>query len=288
MRVRGPAHRPGYPAPVRNLRYTIVDVFTSTPLEGNPLAVFTGADGLPDDVMQALARETNLSETTFLQRATEGGTARLRIFTPAAELPFAGHPVLGSAWVIARATPIHVIGFETGMGLIPVAIERDGGALVGARMTQPEPLIGPAGVDADALSEALGTPLVGEPMRAANGISHLLCPVADVSAARPDLRALADYDVATVYLWAPPAGDELRTRMFSPLDGINEDPATGSAAGALGAHLLASGVVGPGRITMVQGVEMLRPSRIEVDLEEGQPPVVGGQCAVVARGEFQL
>jgi len=273
---------------VRSLRYTIVDVFTATPLEGNPLAVFTGGDGLSDDVMQALARETNLSETTFLQRAREGGTARLRIFTPAAEIPFAGHPVLGSAWVVARATPIHTIGFETGMGLIPVAIERDGGTLVGARMTQPEPLIGPADVDADALADALGVPLVGAPVRAANGISHLLCPVADVSGARPDLRALAAYDVETVYLWAPPAGDELRTRMFSPLDGINEDPATGSAAGALGAHLLASGVVGPGRITMVQGVEMLRPSRIEVDLAPGQPPVVGGQCAVVARGEFQL
>ncbi len=273
---------------MRSLRYVIVDVFTTTPLEGNPLAVFTGGDGLSDATMQSLARETNLSETTFLQRAEDGGTARLRIFTPTDELPFAGHPVLGSAWVIARATPIHTIGFETGMGLIPVEIEREGGTLVGARMTQPDPLIGPAGVDVDTLSSALGTPLVGEPMRAANGISHLLCPVADVSAARPDLRALADYDVVTVYLWAPPIGDELRTRMFSPLDGINEDPATGSAAGALGAHLLASGVVSPGRITMVQGVEMLRPSRIEVDLAPGEPPVVGGQCAVVARGEFQL
>lgn len=273
---------------MRTLRYVIVDVFTSNALEGNPLAVFTGGDGIDDATMQALARETNLSETTFIQRATAGGTARLRIFTPAAEIPFAGHPVLGSAWVIARATPIADVGFETGMGLIPVAIERDGGTLVGARMRQPDPLIGPADVDVAELEQALGVPLVGEPVRAANGIAHLLCPVADVSAAAPNYTALARYGVETVYLWAPPVGDELRTRMFSPLDGIFEDPATGSAAGALGIHLLRSGVVGPGRITMVQGVEMRRPSYIDVDLAEGAPPVVGGQCAVVARGEFQL
>ena len=273
---------------MRSLRYSIVDVFTSNPLEGNPLAVFTGGDGLSDATMQALARETNLSETTFLQRAEAGGTARLRIFTPACELPFAGHPIIGSAWVIARSTPIHTIGFETGMGLIPVEIERDGGTLVGARMTQPEPLIGPADVDPIALGEALGLPLVGEPMRANNGIRHLLCPVADVAGAHPDIRALAAYEADTVYLWAPPQGDELRTRMFSPLDGIAEDPATGSAAGALGVHLLASGVVKPGRLYMLQGVEMLRPSFIEVDVEHGKPPRVGGHCVVVARGEFQL
>ena len=273
---------------MRTLRYVIVDVFTTTPLEGNPLAVFTGGDGLSDETMQALARETNLSETTFLQRAEDGGTARLRIFTPTEELPFAGHPVLGSAWVIARATPIHTIGFETGMGLIPVEIEREGGTLIGARMTQPDPLIGPADVDVEALSRALGTPLIGEPMRAANGITHLLCPVADVSAAKPNMSALAEFEAHTIYVWAPPQGDEMRTRMFSPLDGINEDPATGSAAGALGVHLLASGVVEPGRIYMHQGVEMLRPSWIEVDVAPGEAPRVGGSCAVVARGEFQL
>ena len=273
---------------MRSLRYVIVDVFTATALEGNPLAVFTGADGLDDNTMQALARETNLSETTFLQRATEGGTARLRIFTPAEEIPFAGHPVLGSAWVIARATPIHLIGFETGMGIIPVEIEREGGTLVGGRMTQPDPLIGPADVDAEELGRALGTPLIGEPTKAANGINHLLCPVADVSKATPNMQALAEYNMHTIYLWAPEQDGIMRTRMFSPLDGIWEDPATGSAAGALGAHLLQSGVVEPGRITMLQGVEMLRPSYIEVDVAPGEAPRVGGSCRVVARGEFQL
>jgi trans-2,3-dihydro-3-hydroxyanthranilate isomerase len=277
-----------YRADMRTLRYVIVDVFTATPLEGNPLAVFTGADGVDDETMQALARETNLSETTFLQRATEGGTARLRIFTPAEEIPFAGHPVLGSAWVIARATPIHLIGFETGMGIIPVEIEREGGTLIGGRMTQPDPLIGPADVDVDELGRALGTPLIGEPAKAANGINHLLCPVADVSKATPNMQALAEYDVHTIYLWAPAQDGIMRTRMFSPLDGIWEDPATGSAAGALGAHLLQSGVVEPGRITMLQGVEMLRPSYIEVDVAPGEAPRVGGSCRVVARGEFQL
>lgn len=273
---------------MRTLRYVIVDVFTTTALEGNPLAVFTGADGLDDDTMQALARETNLSETTFLQRATEGGTARLRIFTPEQELPFAGHPIIGSAWVIARATPIADVGFETGMGIIPVSIEREGGTLVGARMRQPDPLIGPADVEVEALGRALGTPLVGEPVIAANGLTHLLCPVADVAAATPDWQALAAFDVRTIYLWAPPVGDELRTRMFSTQTGIGEDPATGSSAGALGIHLLQSGVIEPGRWTMLQGVELKRPSWIEVDVDHGAPPVVGGQCRVVARGEFQL
>lgn len=273
---------------MRTLRYVIVDVFTATALEGNPLAVFTGADGLDDDTMQALARETNLSETTFLQRATEGGTARLRIFTPTSELPFAGHPIIGSAWVIARATPISDVGFETGMGLIPVAIEREGGTLVGARMRQPEPLIGPSEFDRETLAAAIGTPLVGDPVIGANGLSHLLCPVADVSAATPDWAALTAYDVRTIYLWAPPVDGVLRTRMFSPIDGIFEDPATGSAAGALGIHLLQSGVIEPGRVTMHQGVEIHRPSWIEVDVAHGAPPVVGGSCRVVARGEFQL
>ncbi len=273
---------------MRTLRYVIVDVFTATALEGNPLAVFTGADGLDDATMQALARETNLSETTFLQRATEGGTARLRIFTPTSELPFAGHPIIGSAWVIARATPIADVGFETGMGLIPVAIEREGGTLVGARMRQPEPLIGPSEFDRDALAAAIGTPLVGEPVIGANGLSHLLCPVADVADATPDWAALTRYDVRTIYLWAPPVDGIMRTRMFSPIDGIFEDPATGSAAGALGIHLLQSGVIGEGRVTMLQGVEAHRPSYIEVDVAHGAPPVVGGSCRVVARGEFQL
>ncbi len=224
---------------MRTLRYVIVDVFTTTPLEGNPLAVFTGGDGLDDATMQALARETNLSETTFLQRAVDGGTARLRIFTPSQEIPFAGHPIIGSAWVIARATPIHTIGFETGMGLIPVAIERDGGTLVGARMTQPDPLIGPADVDVIELGEALGTPLVGEPMLAANGLTHLLCPVADVSAAQPNMSALERHAVHTIYLWAPPQGRHLAyphvlaTRWYlrGPGDGVCRGRARRAPAG---------------------------------------------------------
>jgi trans-2,3-dihydro-3-hydroxyanthranilate isomerase len=102
------------------------------------------------------------------------------------------------------------------------------------------------------------------------------------------MQALAEYNMHTIYLWAPEQDGIMRTRMFSPLDGIWEDPATGSAAGALGAHLLQSGVVEPGRITMLQGVEMLRPSYIEVDVAPGEAPRVGGSCRVVARGEFQL
>jgi trans-2,3-dihydro-3-hydroxyanthranilate isomerase len=271
-----------------SLRFTIVDVFTTTALEGNPLAVFTGGDGLDDATMQALARETNLSETTFLQRASAGGTARCRIFTPRSELPFAGHPILGTAWVIARATPIDTIGLETGAGIIPVAIERDGGFLVRASMTQPDPMFGPAEDDSAAIEQGLGSPLTGEPVLAANGIRHLLCPVASVDSVTPDPSALDRLRSTTVVAYAPPADGMIDVRVFAPAQGVAEDPATGSAAGPLGVHLLKMGAIGPGRLLVRQGAAIHRPSLLEVDVEEGAPPRVGGGCVVVARGSYEL
>ena len=145
---------------MRKLSYTIVDVFTTTPLAGNPLAVFTDGNGLSRQRMQELAREMNLSETTFLQRAEGDATARIRIFTPRTELPFAGHPIVGTAFVIARSTPLHTIRFETGVGPIDVEVERDGGFVVRCTMTQPTPTLAPAEIDADLVSRALGQPLL--------------------------------------------------------------------------------------------------------------------------------
>lgn len=270
------------------LRYTIVDVFTSTPLEGNALAVFTGGDALDDATMQALARETNLSETTFLQRAREDGTARCRIFTTRSELPFAGHPVLGTAWVIARATPIDTVGLETGVGTIPVRIERDGGFVARAMMTQPDPLIGPPEDDRAAIAAALGTDLIGDPVLAANGIRHLLCPVASLEDVQPNASALAGLSSTTVVAYAAPSGHEITVRVFAPGDGVLEDPATGSAAGPLAAHLLSTGVIESGRLDVHQGTFIDRPSLIEVEIAPGEPPRVGGSCVVVAKGQFEV
>jgi len=270
------------------LRFTVVDVFTTNPLEGNPLAVFTGGDGLDEATMQALARETNLSETTFLQRATEGGTARCRIFTTRSELPFAGHPILGTAWVIARATPIDTIGLETGAGVIPVVIERDGGYLVRATMIQPDPMFGPVEDAPATIERALGASLAGEPILAANGIRHLLCPVASVDALTPDFSTLDRLDSTTVVAYEPPDGGEVRVRVFAPGEGVGEDPATGSAAGPLGVHLLSTEAISTGRLIVRQGEAISRPSRIEVDLQAGEPPRVGGSCVVVARGSYEL
>lgn len=270
------------------LRYTIVDVFTSTPLEGNALAVFTGGDGLDDATMQALARETNLSETTFLQRAEQDGTARCRIFTSRNELPFAGHPVLGTAWVIARATPIHTVGLETGVGTIPVRIERDGGFVTRAMMTQPDPLFGPPEDDRAAIASALGTDLSDDPVLAANGIRHLLCPVASLDDVQPDASALARLSSTTVVAYTPPNGRDVSVRVFAPGDGVLEDPATGSAAGPLAVHLLSAGAIEPGRLDVHQGAFVERPSLIEVEVAADEPPRVGGSCVVVARGQFEI
>lgn len=270
------------------LRYTVVDVFTSTPLEGNALAVFTGADGLDDATMQAIARETNLSETTFLQRAQDDGTARCRIFTTRSELPFAGHPVLGTAWVIARATPIETVGLETGAGTIPVLIERESGFVNRATMIQPDPLFGPPEDDREAIAAALGTDLAGDPVLAANGIRHLLCPVASLDDVAPDASALAQLSSTTVVAYAPPAGREITVRVFAPGDGVLEDPATGSAAGPLAVHLLATDAIEPGHLDVRQGTFIDRPSLIEVEVAPGEAPRVGGSCVVVAKGQFEI
>ena len=155
------------------LRYVVVDVFTDTALAGNQLAVFTDARGIDADLMQALTREMNFSETTFLLPAEQGGTARVRIFNPSGEMRFAGHPVLGSAWVLAQPLQRGVIELETGMGIVPVELDRDeAGGIAFGRMTQPLPTIEPY-PDADALLAALG---VGESLlpieRYDNGVPH--------------------------------------------------------------------------------------------------------------------
>ena len=273
---------------MRKVSYTVVDVFTTTPLTGNPLAVFTDARGVGRERMQAIAAELNLSETVFMLPAEGDATARVRIFTPRLELPFAGHPLVGTAFVIARSTPVHTVRLETGVGPIDIAVERDGGFVVRCVMTQPEPRLEPAAIEPHALEHALGQPLAGPVVRADNGPVHLLCPVWDVSAVVPDLPALATMQVTTIVAYAPPVDGEVHVRVFAPAAGVAEDPATGSAAGPLGAHLLATGAIGEGSLIVHQGEAMGRPSVLEVLVAHGAPPRVGGGCVPVARGFFEL
>jgi len=277
-------------------RYVVADVFTSTPLEGNALAVFTDGRGLDDESMQSLARETNLSETVFVLPAEQGGTARIRIFTPRAELPFAGHPTLGTAFVLGQPLQLGVIQLETRVGTVPVVLERDGrGGIVFGRMTQPVPKIEP--VDASQVLAALR--VEGDPSlpveRYDNGAEHVLVGLGSeeaVAAVTPDLGALVELGGTGVTVFAG-SGTRWTARMFAPAHGVPEDPATGSMAGPLACHLCRHGLVPWGEeIVVSQGAAINRPSTLHARAEGGDGLVdaveVGGAAVVVARGEFRL
>ena len=280
-------------------RYTIADVFTDVPLQGNQVAVFTDATGLSDETMQRAAREMNLSETVFVFR-TEDPNAhlRVRIFTPATELPFAGHPVLGTAFVVGRAMGSNVVRLETGLGIVPVTLERAGnGALTYGEMEQFVPAVEP--FDAvDELVAALGAapdhgalPIEGYP----NGPVHVYVefPSEDaVAALKPDIGALERLGTYGINCFAG-SGERWKTRMFGPALGVAEDPATGSAAGPLAVHLARHGRVPFGtEIEIVQGVEIGRRSvlraRVEGSAERIERVFVGGSAVIVARGEYSL
>jgi trans-2,3-dihydro-3-hydroxyanthranilate isomerase len=273
--------------------YTVLDVFTDTPLTGNALAVVHEAGALDDETMHAFARETRLSETSFIQSATrEGADYRNRIFTVAGEVPFAGHPSLGAAVAVARqrgeaeATYVQ----ETGAGLQRVDVLISEGRAV-ASMLQEPPRLG-AAADAGEVMPAVGLePTDADPALhpriATTGLPVLLAPVADpaaVSRAVPDFEALdallAPHDTLNLYLvHCDIAAGRARARMFSRLVAEGEDPATGSAAGALGAYLAEHANVS--RVEIAQGVEMRRPSVLVVEIEGDRVRVQGGVVAVI-------
>jgi trans-2,3-dihydro-3-hydroxyanthranilate isomerase len=275
------------------LRYVVCDVFTDTPLTGNQLAVFTDGREVDDATMQNLAREMNLSETVFVLPAEAGGHARIRIFTPVAELPFAGHPTLGSAFVLAQPLQLSEIRLETGAGVVPVRLEREGARITFGWMTQPVPkwrsyerageLLGILGVESEVPVDwyDLGPSFVYVALRTAD----------EVAALRPNFQELMQFE-SGIYCFAPHEG-RWKSRMFAPSSGVHEDPATGSAAGPLAVHLLRYGRIESGQeIEIEQGVELRRPSRLYVratgtadDIERVE---VGGSAVVVARGEFRL
>jgi trans-2,3-dihydro-3-hydroxyanthranilate isomerase len=280
---------------VRTLRYNVCDVFTDRPLTGNPLAVFTDARGLDAPTMQALARELNLSETVFALPPGQGGHARIRIFTPASEIPFAGHPVLGTAVLLGGPMQLTSIRLETGVGVIPVRFEREGPRIRFAWMTQPVPTVAPF-EQAGALLAALGVAASVLPVELYdNGLRHAYVTLAsreEVAALRPDLGRLAALPPIGFNVIAGD-GRAWKTRMFAPHHGIPEDPATGSAAGPLAVHLLRHGrIAGGEEIVIEQGAEIARPSRLHARVTGAAARIeaveVGGSALVVARGELQI
>lgn len=280
---------------MRTLRYVLCDVFTERALQGNQLAVFTDGTGLDDALMQDLAREMNLSETVFIRRAEQGGHAKLRIFTPATEVPFAGHPVLGTAFVVGGPITADVIRLETGKGLVPVTLTREAGRVVFGWMEQPLPSVHPF-ARTDELLRALGVAGAKSPIETYdNGIAHTYVELAtrdEVARVSPDFAALAKLPTLGVSTFAG-EGTEYKTRMFAPAGGVNEDPATGSAAGPLALHLARHGRVPFGAdVRIEQGAELRRPSvlfaRVTGSKDHVERIEVGGSAVIVARGELRI
>jgi trans-2,3-dihydro-3-hydroxyanthranilate isomerase len=281
---------------VPTFRYVVVDVFTDTALAGNQLAVFTDARELPEELLQPLARELKFSETVFVYPAEAGGHARMRIFTPAAEIPFAGHPTLGTAFVLGAPLQLGEIRLETGMGIVPVTLEREGARIVFGRMSQPVPSVEPFD-DQSNLLAALGVERSELPIELYdNGLRHVyvcLPSREEVAALEPDHKRLAANGAVLCVSTIAGSGTAWKTRMFAPGGGVDEDPATGSAAGPLCVHLVRHGLVPPGEeIEITQGVEIGRPSklyaRVDGTPERIERVEVGGSAVVVARGEFKL
>jgi trans-2,3-dihydro-3-hydroxyanthranilate isomerase len=282
------------------MQYVLADVFTDIAFGGNQLAVFPNAEGLDGRQMQAIARELNLAESTFVTPGTAKGRFRMRIFTPLAELPFAGHPTVGTAVVLAylgMTDDAPEIVLEEGVGPVRVVL-RDGGAIFfmdGAAETRPHSL------PAEAFAEAIGlkpAQLTGLPWQAGYGVPYTLIGVAD-RAAVAQSRLLADrWEKLVPGLWGARAvyvhavtgqeGDtlHLHARMFAPKLGVVEDPATGSAAAALAGSIATEAT----RLVIAQGVEMGRPSLIEAGIARASGKVtgitIGGGALVVGEGRF--
>jgi trans-2,3-dihydro-3-hydroxyanthranilate isomerase len=278
--------------------YAVLDVFTDRPLEGNGLAVVHDADGVDDATMQRFARETRLSETTFVQSpAREEANYRNRIFTVRAELPFAGHPSLGTAVAVARERGDTETTYvqETGAGLQPVDVRLDGDVAY-ASMLQEPPSFG-SEVDARHVLAAVGL-VPGDahrelpPQVVSTGLPTLIAPVTAtrcVADAQPDFELIdvlaARHGADNLYLVCIEGEGKARARMFTRFVEGGEDPATGSAAGPLCAYLAARGR--GSQVEITQGVEMGRPSRLLAEVE-GDRPRVGGHVVGVIDGSVLL
>ncbi|MDZ4733595.1 MAG: PhzF family phenazine biosynthesis protein [Nitrospirota bacterium] len=301
----------------RSLKFYQVDVFTRQPFGGNPVAVFPEAQGLTDYQLQQIAREMNLSETVFVLPPTnQAAVVRLRMFTPTQEIPFAGHPVLGTFYVLAQLGLIAVtdgvtrLMQECNIGLFPVEIHAREGQVTRVMMTQPKPLFLGSVEETEDLfdvAEALGlsiNQIVGTKkpvMMVSTGLPVLIVPVRTLTAVRsivPDAAAivgvcerLGTNGIMVFTTMTVEDHATVHTRMFAPAIGILEDPATGSASGAIGAYLVHNGLVEVGPMTELlveQGYEIERPSRILVQVESEDDAIqsvkVGGQVVMIVEG----
>ena len=274
----------------------VADVFTDTPLQGNQVAVFTDAREIPEDRLQPIAREMNFSETVFVYKPEGDGHAKIRIFTPTIEMPFAGHPTLGTAFILAAPLQLDEIRLETGAGIVPVLLERRDGRIAFGRMTQPVPTV-EAFDGEERLLEILGVGRSELPVEVYdNGVRHVYVCLGsenEVAALRPDLGRLAEESAALGFNCFAGDGARWKNRMFAPAGGVAEDPATGSAAGPLALHLARHGRIAFGdEIEISQGVEVGRPSKLYARVEGSADGVerveVGGSAVTVARGELSL
>ncbi len=274
-----------------SFRYVFADVFTDVPFAGNQLAVFTDARGIPEEQLQPLAREIDFSETVFVYPAEGDGHARIRIFTPTLELPFAGHPVLGTAFVLAGPLQLDELHLETGADVVPVRLERDGSRIVFGWMRQPV-VVPEAYEQAGELLALLGVELSGLPVELyRQGPGHVLVELESpesVATLRPDFAALQELSPYGTDCFARDGG-VWKSRVFVPAHGVGEDPATGSAAGPLALHLARHGRIAFGdEIEIRQGAEVGRPSTLHAVARSPEEVEVGGSAVVVARGEFRL
>jgi trans-2,3-dihydro-3-hydroxyanthranilate isomerase len=290
-------------------RFYTLDVFTNSRFEGNPLAVFTDGDGLSDDQMLAIAREMNLSETVFVQKPTEEeALARLRIFTTKEELKLAGHPVIGTWFLLAElgVVPaqdggVHILQ-ETGAGVLPVEIRFKDGRPQRVTMTQKEAIFKPAKINKKKLASALGLapkdfdPKL-QPEFVSTGIFNLMVPLRNRAALgkiamnMTELRRLQGKNATMAYCFALRGTGKAFSRGMLPWE-LYEDAATGSAAGSLGAYLVRNGKLAPGHtLSVLQGSEMGRPSQIEVEVTQSGKklvPRVSGAAVKVFEGTIRV
>jgi trans-2,3-dihydro-3-hydroxyanthranilate isomerase len=292
--------------------YHLVDVFTDRVFGGNPLAVFADGRGIPDALMQSIAKELNLSETTFVLPPDDAKhDFRVRIFTPKSELPMAGHPTVGTAFVLTREGMLKKSDavFEEGVGPVPVSIGPRGGGPGFIEMQQPLPKFGPRFEDAGAVAEMLSLD-----RRAVRDLSlevvscgnrFFFVPIDSLESIRrirfrADLaqRIVEETGATGVFVFTQEvemAGSNVHGRLFAPGEGIMEDPATGSAAGPLGCYLSRYGLTpgdGETRLVLEQGIEMGRPSFLHIRIRHTGDEItavhVGGSCCYMGSGQLEL
>lgn len=299
---------------MRTFAYFICDVFTSTRFGGNPLAVFPEAEGLSAIEMQQIAREFNFSESTFVFPPEKGGTRKVRIFTPTREVPFAGHPNIGTAFILSKtqclgeAAKTRELCFEEGAGMVPIALQSTEAGEIMGELRAPQSLVLGPPIAPEAVSRALSlSPReinleAHSPLTASVGLPFVMAELRDLDALKRARIHLDGFDTmhATgimpdilVYVRDTHSAS-LRCRMFAPLDGVPEDPATGSANAALAGLLAHLDPCQDGTFSycMRQGVEMGRPSDLKARAEKVDGTVqatwIGGACVLVSQGELYL